>query len=646
MRLSTSELTKEEEKKEMAKLRKETKKLIQEIWIAFMDEKNWTWEDAQRETRLKKKPKGVIKLSAKHLCPALDRYTTEEFKYAMELKPFPKQHIPKNRPSFPTSTMNNVSDSGPHQHATENCNVRLPHSDEVMEGFIHPEQNGLAGSKRWMQNARTLFATFEEVREYGRSILASADNSPPTWCGLGGLNNDTLGNIIGFLQLEDWKQTMSLVCTGWRRAVLRNADVSQIGDLLSLALLRRPELSPCVKDPQWAPVFDLAAEVIENTNSPTVPLVAECAPKYHRFLQCMECKRKIAHPPPQPGGARQKSMHVCCSDSDSERGVNEILKIADYVSKSGSLNHNGRMLLLNKTIDIDELICLSSIPTDYKNGRYFKTDATSQIDGILSDFFEKIICQEKSSKTCASTGVVEFADCICCIRGSLQDWYNWNRTIREQSIDSGQSGASSYSNDLYIREAVFVAMKFNDRRPSRAAEGFLIAAGSLLGVAVNKKLEHPGNSIPETTMVYFAGLRTDSLWEHCLVHSRLHHDFGRRVLLSDDDEGVEPSSSSNEQQSVPALSDDERREFQRRLEEEEQRRREAESRLAEEEQRRREAEGRLAEKQRLLEEEQQRRREAESRLAEQQRAMEHKSEAQQRAMADFLANVQTLQASS
>eukprot|EP00984_Skeletonema_dohrnii_P014323 scaffold5999_cov114-Skeletonema_dohrnii-CCMP3373.AAC.5 len=438
-----------------------------------------------------------------------------------------------------------------------------------MEGFIRPEQNGqgLAGSKQWMQNAQTLFATVEEVREKGRSILASADNSQPTLCGLGGLNNDTLGHIIGFLQSEDWKQTMSLVCTGWRRAVLRldyrsindlsSADLLRVfyylelsdvvqatqtchkfDDLLSLALLRRPELLPCVKDPQWIPVFDLAAEVLENSNSPTTPLVSECAPKYHRFLQCMECKRNIAHPPPQHGGARQKSMHVCCSDS--ERGVNEILKIADCVSKSGSLNHNGRMTLLNKTID--ELICLSSIPTDYKNGRYFKTDATSpecKIDGILSDFFEKIIFQgEKFKALCEETYpilgrrqpvllslLIAFVIYVGPGKVGTTGTGQFENDRLIALPRTHQSGASSYSNDLYIREAVFAAMKFNDRRPSRAAEGFLIAAGSLLGAVVNKKLERPGNSIPETTTVYFAGLRTDSLWEHCLIHSRLHHDL-------------------------------------------------------------------------------------------------------------------------
>jgi len=416
----------------------------------------------------------------------------------------------------------------------------------------------------------------------------------------------------------------------------------KLDDLLSLALLR-PELLPCLKDPQWAELFDIAAEVLENANSPTDPLVAAQAPRFHHFLQCEKCKRQIAHPPPQPGSARQKYRHICCSDS--ERGLDEILKIADCVSKSGSLNHNGRMLLLDQTID--ELICSSSIPTEYDNGRYFKTDASSPecgINDLLSDLFQKIICQgEKFKYLCEETYqilgrrqpvLLSLLIAFVIYVGPCKVGTTGTGQLEDDCLvelpRTNQNGSSSYNNDLFIRQAPFAAMKFEDRLHSRAAEGFLIAAGSLLGAVVNKKLEHAGNSIPETTMVYFAGLRTHSLWEHCLNHSRLHHDFGRRMLLLDDNEGVEPSSSSNEQQSDPVVSDDDIRSLERKLEEEQHRRREVERKLEEQ--------------QRLLADEQQRRLESERRLEEQQRAMAHKSEAQDRAMADFLVNVQTLQA--
>jgi hypothetical protein len=111
---------------------------------------------------------------------------------------------------------------------------------DLMEGFIHLEQSDQEldeSNRRLLHNARTLFATVEEVRKNCRSTSATADNSAPARCGLGDLNSDTLENIIEFFQEgDDWKQKMSLVCTNWRRVVLR-LDSCTIYDLSTADLL-------------------------------------------------------------------------------------------------------------------------------------------------------------------------------------------------------------------------------------------------------------------------------------------------------------------------------------------------------------------------------------------------------------------------
>jgi len=185
-----------------------------------------------------------------------------------------------------------------------------------------------------------------------------------------------------------------------------------------------------------------------------------------------------------------------------------------------------------------------------------------------------------------------------------------------------KNSSTSYPNELFIREAPFAAMKFDNLRPCRASEGFLIAAGSLLGAVVNKQLEHPTKSTPGTTMIYFAGLRTKSIWEHCLNHSRLYHDFGRRLLLSNGEESEGLSASSEEQeQPGQALSEDERQALEQNLALERQNR--LDERQGLEQQLARERQSRLDERQGLeqqLARERQSRLEAERRLEEERRA--------------------------
>ena len=351
-------------------------------------------------------------------------------------------------------------------------------------------------------------------------------------------------------------------------------------DLLSRALLRS-ELLPCLDDPLWDPLFDTAAEVLENANDRTKPLFSGRTPKYHGYLQCRECGREIAHPPSQSQGTRQKYMHVCCPP-ECGRGVNEILKIADCVSKSsGNVSYDERYSIVNETID--ELVCSSGIPETYMKGRYFKMDATSpelNIDDILNDFFQRIIYQGESFKTMCKDTYSILGRRQHVLLSILIAYVVYVGPCKVGSTGSGETengklkvlprihrnGSTSYPNELFIREAPFAAMKFDNLRPCRASEGFLIAAGSLLGAVVNKQLEHPTKSTPGTTMIYFAGLRTKSLWEHCLNHSRLYHDFGRRLLLSNGEESEGLSASSEEQeQPGQALSEDERQALEKTL---------------------------------------------------------------------------------
>ena len=166
-----------------------------------------------------------------------------------------------------------------------------------------------------------------------------------------------------------------------------------------------------------------------------------------------------------------------------------------------------------------------------------------------------------------------------------------------------RNGSDAYNNALFIREAPLAVMEFDNLQPCRAAEGFLIAAGSLLGAVVNKRLEHQSQSIPETSMVYFAGLRTESLWEHGLNHASLHHDYSRRLLQSNGEESEGLSTS-------PAISEDERQALEHELALERQERLDErhahEQQLSEERQRRLALERRLDEERCANAEEQQR----------------------------------------
>lgn len=218
-----------------------------------------------------------------------------------------------------------------------------------------------------------------------------------------------------------------------------------------------------------------------------------------------------------------------------------------------------------------------------------------------------------------------------------------------------QNGSSSYANELFIREAPFVAMSFNNLLHGRVGEGYLIAAGSLLGMVVNKRLEHGTKSTPEATAIYFAGLRSNSLWEYCLIHSRLHHDFGRRLSPSTDEESDELLVSSAEQEQTgqaPSSSDEQFRfeasdrqmagrrcsrlqDTERRLAEAEAIQQALEQEIALERQNRIIAERRLEEERRANAEQDQRR------SAEQQR----RSAEQQRTMATLLAGMHELQLS-
>lgn len=482
--------------------------------------------------------------------------------------------------------------------SSSNCDTT--HDDasmlpDPMEGFVRLEQGDQELNKAVLRNAQTLFVTTEEVRKRQRnqirrnyrattSTSTSVDNNPPEWSGLGDLNYDTLKHLTEFFRKgDDWKRKISQVCSDWLEVALRfDASLYDLSpeillnvfgclelpevvsashicrafnDLLPRALLRS-ELLPCYNDPQWAPIFRMADKVLENAKS--LPLLAKDAPKYGGFLQCEDCGREIAHPPSQEEGAKQTYMHACCSP-EYKRGGNEILTIADCVSRSGNLSSEEKHSI------IDELVCSSGIPEKYKKGRYFRNDATSpevNIDGMLSEFFMRIVSQgesfedicQKTYRILGRTQEVLLSILVAfivfvgpCKVGSTStgdaDGGNLKALPRTNS-----NGSDAYSIDLFMKEAPLAAVKFGNLLTGRAGEGFLIAAGSLLGAVVNKRLEYGRKSTSETTMIYLVGLRTNSLWEHKLNHSRKHYDFGRRLLPPNGEESEVLSASSMEQE--------------------------------------------------------------------------------------------------
>ena len=482
-------------------------------------------------------------------------------------------------------------------------------SDPV-EGFVRLEQGDQELKKALLHNAQALFVTTEEVRKRHRnkirrnyratSTSTSADNNSPEWSGLGDVPYETLKDLTKFFSKgDDWKRKMSQVCSDWREVALRlDASIYDLSpatllnvfgclklpevvsasqtcrtfnNLLPRALLQT-ELLPCRNDPLWAPIIRMADRVLENVRS--LPLLAKDAPKYGGFLQCEECGREIAHPPSREG-VTQKYVHACCSP-EYDRGGEEILTIADCVSRSANLSNDEKQSI------IDELVCPSGIPEKYKNGRYFKSDANSAevaIDGMLSEFFIRIISQGESfERICRETYsilgqtqpvllsiLVAFVVCVGpCKVGSTGRTDDGDLKALPRTMDNS---SDAYPIDLFIKESPLAAMKFGNLRTGRSGEGFLIAAGSLLGAVVNRKLEYGTKSSSETTVIYIVGLRTNSPWEHCLNHSRLHYDYGRRLLPANGEESEVLLSASSEEQ---AQSEDDRLVLEQQLAQERQ----------------------------------------------------------------------------
>ena len=540
---------------------------------------------------------------------------------------------------------------------TSHCEDSTRNDTDVLPD-LEPDEQELLDDEMFYHNAQALLAINEEIRKNRRSIIrenlrstsasAVADNTAIRLrpCPMDGLSTDDLLNVLSYLEIHE--------------VVTASQTCHRLDDLLSRALLRS-DLLPCLDVPRWAPLFRVVDKLLENAKDCTKSLFEGCeSKKYGGFQRCKECNRKIAHPPPQADGTPQTYVHVCGPlGVDCERGMDEIFTIADCVSRSGSLNSD------EKTFAVDKLMCPSGIPESYERGRYFKVDATSpefNIHGLLSEFFMRIISQGESFEMVCEETYSVLGRLQEVLLSMLIAFIVYMGPCKVGSTGMSVSGrmqikgsGESYSNDLYIREAAFAAMEFNCLKPCRAAEGFLIAAGSFLGAVVNKRLEHHSRSTQEKTVVYFAGIRTNSLWEYYLNHSRFHYDFGRRLSPSTDEESDELSASSAEQEptgQAPSSSDEQFRfeasdrqmagrrcskleDAERRLAEAETIQQALEQQIALERQSRIEAERRLEEERRANAEQEQRR------SAEQQR----RSAEQQRAMANLLDCMQHLQLS-
>lgn len=217
---------------------------------------------------------------------------------------------------------------------------------DLVEGFIHLEQSdqALKESNELLRNAQTLLVTVEEVRKQRRATIRENFRSPSAVadntairrrsCPMDGLSTFDLLNVFSYLELPE--------------VVTATQTCHKLDDLLSRALLR-PELLPCICEPQWALLFDVAAELLENANNGTEPLILEHAPpRFRGILQCEKCKREIVHRPPQPDGTPQTYAHVCSPGLN--RGRIENIILADCVSKSVTLSYNERSLLIENTI--------------------------------------------------------------------------------------------------------------------------------------------------------------------------------------------------------------------------------------------------------------------------------------------------------
>ena len=165
---------------------------------------------------------------------------------------------------------------------------------------------------------------------------------------------------------------------------------------------------------------------------------------------------------------------------------------------------------------------------------------------------------------------------------------------------------------------------------------------------MNKQLEHGTKSTPEVTAIYFAGLRSNSLWEYCLIHSRLHHDYGRRLSPSTDEESDELSASSAEQEQTVQAPSCSGEQFRFEASDRQMAGRRC-SKLEKAERRLAEVEANQQALQREIALERQNRIAAERRLEEERRAnaeqQQRRSAEQQRAMANLLDCMQHLQLS-
>ena len=167
------------------------------------------------------------------------------------------------------------------------------------------------------------------------------------------------------------------------------------------------------------------------------------------------------------------------------------------------MSHKSRNEFIDETIE--QLVASSSIPANYAEGRYFKFDATSpehSIHQMLSCLFEKILLQgEEFKDKCRETYpilgrrqevllslLVAFIiyvgpGKVCTTAGSRSKIVDGKVVLAR----TNENGKAAYDNSLFTRESVFAAMKFGNRKPSHAAEGFLQTAGSFLGAVVNRK---------------------------------------------------------------------------------------------------------------------------------------------------------------